>query len=155
MKVLVLYFTKTGHTLEAADATAEGIRSAGSEAELIAAEGFDSAQLAGCNALVVASPCWAGSAGRSILPKPLDRTLTALSADALRDKRCGAISVHAGVGGENTVQRITELLTQKGCTDCRPGPIAKAGVPFSIWKGPSVDPQDIERFKVYGTAFVV
>jgi menaquinone-dependent protoporphyrinogen IX oxidase len=31
MKVLILYHTKTGPTLEAANATAEGIRSAGEE----------------------------------------------------------------------------------------------------------------------------
>ena len=154
MKVLILYFTKTGHTLEAANATAEGIRSAGSEADLITTKDFDSAQLTGYDALIVASPCWAGSAGMPMLPKPLDRALTALVADALRDKRCGGISVHSGVGAENTVQRIGERLTQKGCTDYRPGPVARAGVPFSVWKGPSVSPQDEVRFKAYGTAFV-
>jgi menaquinone-dependent protoporphyrinogen IX oxidase len=37
MKVLILCFTKTGHTLEAANATAEGIRSVGSEADLLTA----------------------------------------------------------------------------------------------------------------------
>ena len=154
MKVLILYFTKTGHTLEAANATAEGIRSAGSEADLITAQDFDSAQLTGYDALIVASPCWAGSVGRPILAKPIDRALTALSTDDLREKRCGGISVHSGVGAENTVQRIGEILTQKGCTDFRPGPVARAGVPFSVWKGPSVSPQDEARFKVYGTAFV-
>ena len=154
MKVLILYFTKTGHTLEAANATAEGIRSAGSEADLIAAQDFDPAQLAGYEALIVASPCWAGSTGRLLLPKPLDRALTALATDALREKRCGVISVHAGIGGENTIQRLGERLVQKGCTDYRPGPAARAGTPFSLWKGPSVKPEDEARFKAYGAAFV-
>ena len=154
MKVLILYFTKTGHTLEAANATAEGIRSAGSEVDLNTAQDFDSAQLTSYDALIVASPCWAGSVGRPILAKPIDRALTALATDALREMRCGGISVHSGTGGENTIQRIGEMLTQKGCTDYRPGPAARAGVPLSIWKGPSVSPQDEARFKVYGTAFV-
>jgi multimeric flavodoxin WrbA len=154
VKVLILYFTKTGHTLEAANATAEGIRSAGSETDLIAAKEFDPAQLAGYDALIVASPCWAGSAGIPMLPKPMERALTALSQDGLRDKRCGGISVHSGVGGENTVQHIGEMVAQKGNTDFRPGPVARAGVPFSLWKGPSVSSEDEARFKAYGTAFV-
>jgi flavodoxin len=154
VKVLILYFTKTGHTLEAVNATVEGIRSAGSEAERIAAQAFDPTQLAGYDALIVASPCWAGSVGRPVLAKPIVRALTALSTDDLRDKRCGGISVHSGIGGENTVQRIGEILAQKGNTDYRPGPVARAGVPFSVWKGPSVSPQDETRFKAYGTAFV-
>ena len=154
MQVLILYFTKTGHTLEAANATAEGIRSAGSEADLIAAQDFDSAQLTGYDALIVASPCWAGSVGRPMLAKPIDHALTALDTDDLREKRCGGISVHSGIGGENTIQHIGEMLAQKRCTDYRPGPVARAGVPMSLWKGPSVSPQDEARFKAYGTAFV-
>ena len=154
MKVLILYFTKTGHTLEAANATAEGIRSAGSEADLISAQEFDAAQLVGYDALIVASPCWAGSAGVPMLPKPLDRALAALSADALEGVRCGGISIHSGIGGENTVQHIGEKLAQKGNTGFLPGPAARAGVPLSLWKGPSVSPQDKARFKAYGTTFV-
>ena len=154
MKVLMLYYTKTGHTLEAANATAEGIRSAGSAVDLVAAKDFDSAQLADYDAMIVASPCWAGSVGRPILAKPIDGALAALDTGDLREKRCGGISVHSGVGAENTVQRIGEIVVQNGCTDFRPGPVARAGVPLSIWKGPSVSPQDEARFKDYGAAFV-
>jgi multimeric flavodoxin WrbA len=154
VKVLVLYFTKTGHTLEAANATAEGIRSAGSEVDLVTAKDFDTAQLAGYDALIVASPCWAGSVGRPVLAPPIDRALAALGTDALREKRCGGISVHSGMGGENTVQHIGERVTQEGCTDYRPGPAARAGVPLSLWKGPSVSPEDEARFRTYGAAFV-
>ena len=154
MKILILYFTKTGHTLEAANATAEGIRSAGSEVDLVAAQEFGSAQLTGYDGLIVGSPCWAGSVDRPVLAKPIDRALKALATDALRDKRCGGISVHSGVGGENTVQLIGEMLTQKGCTDYRPGPAARAGTPFSLWVGPSVKPEDEARFRAYGAEFV-
>jgi multimeric flavodoxin WrbA len=154
MKVLVLYFTKTGHTLEAANATAEGIRSAGAEVNLVTANDFDAAQLAGYDALIVASPCWAGSVGRPVLAPSIDRALAALDSDAVQSKRCGGISVHSGIGGENTIQRIGEILTERGCTDYRPGPAARAGVPFSLWKGPSVSPQDEALFKEYGSAFV-
>ena len=154
MKVLILYFTKTGHTLEAVNATAEGIRAAGSEADLVTAQGFDVAQLAGYDALIVASPCWAGSVGMPMLAPPIERAMVALPADAVRDLRCGGISVHSGVGGEKTVEHIGERLAQKGNTDYRPGPAARAGVPLSLWVGPSVKPEDEMAFKAYGTAFV-
>jgi flavodoxin len=155
MKVLILYFTKTGHTLEAANATAEGIRSAGSEVKLVTAQDFDPAQLAGYDALIVASPCWAGAANQFLLPKPMERALTAPATDALQGVRCGGISVHSGIGGENTIRRLGEILAQKGNTDYRPGPAARAGVPFSLWKGPSVKPEDEARFAAYGAAFVM
>jgi flavorubredoxin len=154
MKVLILYFTKTGHTLEAANATAEGIRSAGSEADLIAAQDFNAAQLSGYDALIVASPCWAGSMGIPRLPPSLVGALNALTTDTLQNARCGGISVHSGAGGENTIKKIGEILLQKGCTDYRSGPAARAGVPLSLWKGPSVSSQDEERFKAYGTFFI-
>jgi flavodoxin len=154
VNVLILYFTKTGHTLEAANATAEGIRSAGSEVDLVTAKDFDTAQLIGHDALIVASPCWAGSVGLPVLAKPISRALNALTAGALRGKRCGGISVHSGMGAENTIQHIGEIMTQQGCTDYRPGPVARAGVPLSIVKGPSVSLEAEARFKAYGAAFV-
>ena len=45
-------------------------------------------------------------------------------------------------------------MSQKGCEDYRPGPVARAGVPFSVWKGPSVGARDAEIFKAYGAEFV-
>ena len=154
MRVLVLYFTKTGHTLEAVNATAEGIRSAGSEVDLVNAEAFDAATLAGYDALIVGSPCWAGSVGRPMLARPIARALEALAPGALQGMRCGGISVHSGIGAENTVQSIGDILTQKGCADYRPGPVARAGVPLSVLKGPSVSPEGEARFSTYGTSFV-
>jgi flavodoxin len=154
MRVLMLYFTKTGHTLEAANATASGIRASGSEADLVTAKAFDRAQLAGYDAFIVASPCWAGSVGRAVLPKPIERALGTLSAEDLSGKRCGGISVHSGVGGEDTVRRLGEVLVQKGNTDYQPGPVARAGVPMSVWRGPSISSADRARFSAYGTAFV-
>jgi menaquinone-dependent protoporphyrinogen IX oxidase len=154
LNVLVLYFTKTGHTLEAARATAEGIRSAGSEADVVAIGDLDAAALKTCDALIVASPCWAGSFGRPMFAPSISRALRALAADALQGKRCAGISVHAAYGAENTVNAIGDLLAQKGCTDYRAGPVARAGVPFSLWVGPPVSPEDEARFRAFGAAFV-
>ena len=154
MKVLILYYTKTGHTLEAANATAAGIRSAGSEADLVTVKNFRPQTIADYDALIVGSPCWAGSITPGGVAKPVLRTLAFLPSDSLKGKRCGGISVHSGTGGETTVRTIGRLLTEKGSEDYRHGPAARAGVPFSLWKGPSVAAEGEERFRAYGAHFV-
>ena len=154
MRILVLYHSKTGHTLEAANATAEGIRSAGSEATIVVAADFRAETVVEYDGLIVGSPCWAGSITHSGVARPLVRVVDALPAGCLEEKRCGGISVHSKTGGAHTVKALCERLARKGCKDYRPGPAAKAGVPFSVWKGPSVSPRDEERFKAYGAQFV-
>jgi len=154
MNVTILYYTKTGHTLQAAEAVAAGIRSAGSEAGLVAVRDFAPELLADSAGLIVASPCWAGSITPSGVSRPVRKVLASLRAEALAGKRCGGISVHSKMGGETTVKTLGKLLSAKGCDDYRPGPAAKAGVPFSLWKGPSVKPRDEQRFRAYGAEFV-
>ena len=79
MKVLILYFTKTGHTLEAANATASGIRSAGSEVNLQSTKDFRATELADYDALIVGSPCWGAAINNSGVAKPI--TTTTANAD--------------------------------------------------------------------------
>ena len=154
MNILVLYHSKTGHTLEAVNATAEGIRSAGSEATVVAVTDFDANSLAAFDGLILGSPCWAGSITHTGIAGPLVQVVNALPAGCLAEKRCGGISVHSQTGGAHTVKALGKLVLRNGCKDYRPGPAAKAGVPFSLWRGPSVSPQDEERFRAYGTQFV-
>lgn len=154
MKVLILYYSKTGHTLEAANATADGIRSAGSEAKLVTARSFNESMLAEVDGVILGSPCWAGSVTGAGIARPLGQVLKALPANCLQNKRCGAISVHAATGGANTVKALGKTAARKGCTDFRPGPAAKAGLPFSRWKGLPVSARDVERYKAYGASFV-
>jgi len=155
MRILLLYHSKTGHILEAANATSEGIRSAGSEANVVAVTDFRADSLVQYDGLILGSPCWAGSITHSGVAKPLGRVVDMLPAGCLEQKRCGGISVHSKTGGTHTVKALGELLSRKGGKDYRPGPAARAGVPFSLWKGPSVSSQDEERFKAYGAQFVV
>ncbi len=154
MKILILYYSKTGHTLEAANATVEGIQSAGSEADLVVVNDFGAATVADYEGLIIGSPCWAGSITRGGVAKPVRKALDLLPQNGVKGKRCGGVSVHAGYGGKTTVGTLGRLVSEKGCEDYRPGPAAKAGVPFSLWKGPSVGTQDEERFKIYGAEFV-
>jgi len=154
MNVTILYYTRTSHTLEAANAVAEGIRSAGSEAELVAVQDLAPELLEDSEGLIVASPCWAGCITPSGVASPVLRALDSMPAESLAGKRCGGISVHSQMGGKTTVKTLGKLLSAKGCDDYRPGPAAKAGVPFSLWKGPSVKPRDEQRFRAYGAEFV-
>lgn len=154
MKILVLYFSKTGHILEAANATVEGIRSAGSEADLVAVSDFQASMVTDYEGLILGSPCWAGSVTPWGVAMPVLSALNSLPPDCLKEKRCGGISVHSKMGGKTTVRTLGRLLSRKGCEDYRPGPAAKAGTPFSLWKGPSVGDQDEARFKAYGAKFV-
>jgi flavodoxin len=153
MKVIVLYHTKTGHTREAANATVEGIRSAGSEVDLVSAKDFDPGQLTGYDALIVGSPCWFGSVAGGIAT-PVKEALDSLTPDALQGKRCGAISVAAFMGAEGTVAALGAVLERKGADEFKPGPTARAGVPLSVIKGPSVNAADEERFRAFGSEFV-
>ncbi len=154
MKILILYYTKTGHTLEAAKATAEGIESAGSEVTIVPVAEFSADSIAEYAGIILGSPCWAGSLTHSGIARPLSKIIKALPSDSMAMKRCGGISVHSRTGGTHTVKALGELLSRKGCSDYRPGPAARAGVPLSLWKGPSLSPDDKERFKNYGSQFV-
>lgn len=155
MKVLILYYTKTGHTLEAANATAEGIKSAGSDVELVKTEDFTPDMLSNYDAMIVGSPCHAGSINKKAgIAGPVKKVLNSLEPGSLKGKRCGGISVHAGDGAQNTVRNMGTIIKEKGCEDYRPGPVARAGSPISLWKGPSVTPEDQERYKSFGADFV-
>ena len=153
MKVLILYFTKTGHTLEAVSAVAEGICSAGSVVDIVATADFDAADLEGYDGLIVGSPCWNGAFGSGIA-KPVVQVLDKLPPNARKGKRGGGISVYGGVGGENTVKAIGNVLVQLGCEHYESGLAVRAGTPLSLWKGPSVSVGDEERLRAYGTQFV-
>ena len=155
MNVLIIYHTKTGHTLEAATAVAEGVRAAGGAAEVVGVKDFDAAMVERSDGVIVASPCWAGSITSSGVPGPVARAIRTLALDALNGKRCGGISVYAAKGGETTVTTLGTLLSAQGAECYIPGPAAKAGVPLSLWKGPAVRPEDAERFRTYGEAFVI
>ncbi len=154
MKVLIVYHSKTGHTLEAVQAVADGIHSAGSEAVITTAKDFNTSTIGEYDALLLASPCWAGSITGAGIAGPVKNVVALLPDESLAAKRCGGISICAYIGGANTVRAFHAILAEKGCKDYRPGPDARAGVPFSIVKGPAVKEEDKERFRAYGVQFV-
>jgi menaquinone-dependent protoporphyrinogen IX oxidase len=152
MKVLFLYYTKTGHTLEAAEAVCEGLKTAGCQVDMVNAAEFNPASLESCDAMIVGSPCWGGSYGQGV-SKPVRRALEKIGAGSLAGKPTGGISVNGNMGADNTIKTIGEILVQKGCGSFIHGPIAKAGAPLSLWTGPAIKPEDLERFRDFGRSF--
>jgi len=153
MKVLVLYHTKTGHTLEAVEATVEGMREAGCTVEIVTAQNFDPSRLKEYDALLIGSPCWGGSVSHG-LSRPIKAALEKLSSTSLNALAVAGIAVNGGYGAENTIETIGKIVKQKGCKTFVHGPIAKAGAPLSLWVGPPVASADLVRFKDFGHEFV-
>ena len=122
-------------------AVAEGIRSAGSEVDLVTAKGFSAGQVAGYDALIAGSPCWFGSVVGGIAA-PLQAAIESLEASALAGKKCAAISVGSFGGAKGTVAAMGAILQQKGCAEFVPGPTAFAGVPLSTPEAAPIESHD-------------
>jgi multimeric flavodoxin WrbA len=155
MKVILLYYTKTGHTLEAINAVAEGIKSAGSNAEVINVNDFKENMLSGYDAVIIGSPCWKGSvSNKAGIATPIKEILENLGEGALKGKKCGGVAVNCGKGGEVTIKNVGLILETKGCEEYKPGPVARAGTFLSLWKGPSVSEKDLGIYRTYGAGFL-
>jgi flavodoxin len=152
MNALLLYHTKTGHTLEAANAIVQGIQSAGGSVTLVLAKDFTPQIMNQYDVLIVGSPCWGGSIAGGIAT-PISDAIDKIT-NEVKGKLCAGFSVHAGYGGESTVKSIGERLKAKGCADYVTGPVAKAGVAFSLWVGAAVKPEDRARYRAFGEDLV-
>lgn len=157
MHILVFYYSKTGHTLKAAQAVAEGIRAAGSSADLVPVKDMATTALERYDAIILGSPCWKAAFSDAAYPMgvatPLSKALDQLAPAAFAGKKCGAFAVNAGKGGEITVRNLGAFAQGRGCASFREGPVGQAGSPLSLWKGPDLKPEDLARFRAYGAAF--
>ncbi len=155
MKVLIVYFSKTGHTEEAAQAIAQGIKEAGSDSTMVKSDEFSADLLPDYDALLIGSPCRLGGVSKKLGVAPVvKRMLLALPQGALSEKKCGGFSVHCAVGAEHAVINIGKIVATKGCENYIAGPVAAAGAPLSLWTGKAVAPEDRERFSAFGKEFV-
>lgn len=153
MNTIILYHTKTGHTLEAINPLVKGIIEAGGQVEAILAEEFKIETLKNYDSLIVASPCWAGSSGITGVAFPLVTVLKKLPSESLKGMLCGGVAIHAKFGGEGTLKHIERLLLSKGCSNFKIAPVVKAGVLISLYKGPSVKKSDELILKQFGIDF--
>jgi len=152
MNALLLYHTKTGHTLEAANAIVQGIQSAGGSVTLVLAKDFTPQTINQYDVLIVGSPCWGGSVASGVAG-PIADAIKKIT-NEVTGKLCAGFSVNSAFGGESTVRSIGERLKAKGCADYVAGPVAKAGATLSLWVGPAVKPEDLARYRTFGEDLV-
>jgi flavodoxin len=148
MNALLLYHTKTGHTLEAANAIVQGIQSAGGSVTLVLAKDFLPQTINQYNVLIVGSPCWG-----SDISTPVADAMDKIT-NEVKGKLCAGFAVNSGNGGQSTVKSIGERLKAKGCREYVAGPVAKAGAPFSLWVGSAVKPEDRAHYIAFGKDLV-
>lgn len=153
MKILVIYYTKTGHTLEAISPFVESIKLEGADVEVVLTKDFKSEMISDFDALVVGTPCWGGSSGFTGVAGPIVRAIKKMPQDGLKNKFCAGIAVHAKYGGKATLLHLEKVLAEKGCENFTRGPIVKAGTLGSIFKGKSVTNADEDLIRIFGKEF--
>ena len=152
MRAIVIHWSKTGHTRRAAEDVAAGLRESGATAELLDLQHAEAPDLTPYDIVVVGSPCHAGSvkfAGTGIA-KPVEGFLRGSQRGALAGKVAAAFAVHGNLGAERTRGSIEGLLADAGARVVAPGPIVKAGVPFSLWEGPQASADDRGKCREFG-----
>lgn len=152
MKALIVYWTHTGHTRRAAEDLAEGLSSVGVEVDLAGLQADSNPDLSGYGLLLAGSPCHAGSirfAGTGIAAA-MEHWLRGLARGSLDGKIAAAFAVHSKLGAQRTVGSMEGLLADAGARVISPGPVVKAGVPFSLWEGPRASQADREALRAFG-----
>ncbi|MCX5859349.1 MAG: flavodoxin domain-containing protein [Proteobacteria bacterium] len=154
MKAIIIYYTKTGHTLDAARDIAAGMEKNKVTPEIKNSKEIKYGELAGYDLILVGSPCHEGSTAplRSGIARPLELFLKSIPRDFLQGKNAAAFSVNAGLGAKNTVKSLEKLLKQAGAVVvCSPGPAVRAGIPLSLWRGPDYNSKDKDKLQRFGS----
>jgi flavodoxin len=153
MKTLIIYYSKTGHTLDAARDIAEGMKENQVIPEIRNYIEMKYRDLGNYDLILIGSPCHAGSTAplRSGIARPLERFLKSIPRNFLQGKKAAAFSVNAGLGAGNTVRSLEKLLKRAGALVVySPGPAVKAGAPLSLWRGPDYNSRDREKLRSFG-----
>ncbi len=153
MRALIIHHTKTGHTRRAAEDISEGLRSEEVDVSIQAASEVGAWDVADQSVIVVGSPCHAGSvAFRAGVSGPIRWVLKKLAPSTLTGKVAGAFSVNCAYGGQRTVHAIEQRLRAAGAHVPQQGVVVRAGVPFSLFKGPVASEESREELQEFGRA---
>jgi flavodoxin len=144
-KALVVYYTKTGHTGEAAEAVARGLRESRVEVEVKTLDQVDPSDLEAYSIIAVGAPTWAARPAR-----PMKKFLKGLDKKALKGKVAAPFTSYAGMRGKATLRRMRRLLRRRKAKKVLKGVAVKAGAPLSLWKGRSPSEEDLARLEELG-----
>ncbi|MBL7221528.1 MAG: flavodoxin domain-containing protein [Phycisphaerae bacterium] len=151
MKALIIYHTNTGHTRQAAQDVAEGLKGEGLDVSIQAANDAAGWDVADQSVIIVGSPCHAGSVSiRAGVSGPVLSLLKKLEPNTLTDKIAGAFSVNCAYGGQKTVDAIEKHLQAAGARILQQGVVIRAGVPFSLFRGPMASEKTREQLREFG-----
>ena len=150
MKALVVYFSKTGHTKQAALDIARGLESCGVECAVEAADNAKAAaDISEYQILAVGSPTY-GNRRYRLPSRQVSDFLDSLSPGSLKGKTCGAFTVNASIGGKKLAGAMELALDKLGGNVVANSPVIKAGAPLSLWKGPDASPSDVSNCEEFG-----
>ena len=149
MKALIIYYTKTGHTEQAAKDIARGLESAGVGTVVMPAENLRNVSVKDHDVVAVGTPTY-GHRRYQQPAKWVKVFLDSLSPNGLEGKVCGAFAVYAGVGGSKLVKSLEKTLQGLGATVVEGGPAVQAGAPLSLWKGPDASSEDVRMCEEFG-----
>ncbi len=144
-KALVVYHTKTGHTAEAAEAVARGLRERKFQVVVKRVSEVSPGELEGCAVLAVGSPTRGARPARVV-----KRFIKGLEKKSLKGKAATVFTAYAGFRGRATLRRLRRLLKRRGAKVVLRGVAVKAGAPLSLWKGPQASPEDVARLEELG-----
>jgi len=151
MKALIIYHTNTGHTRQAAKDVAEGLRAHGVDVNIKTANTLVEWDVTDQDIIVVGSPCHAGSVSiRAGVSGPILSILKRLEPATLTGKVAGAFSVNSAYGGQRTVDAIEKRLQGAGARTPQQGVVIRAGVPFSLFKGPMASKRSCNQLREFG-----
>ena len=151
MKALIIYHTNTGHTRQAAKDVAEGLKGHGVDVSIQAARTLPGWDVADQDIIVVGSPCHAGSVSiRAGVSGPIRSLLKKLEPATLEGKIAGAFSVNSAYGGQRTVHAIEKHLQAAGARTPQQGVVIRAGVPFSLFRGPMASKKSRNQLREFG-----
>lgn len=144
-KALVVYHSKTGHTADAAEAVARGLRSAGVTADVKAVSEVSGEDMSEYSILAVGSPTRGARPARVV-----KKFIKGLDKKALKGKSATVFTAYAAVRGRTTLRRMRRLLRRKKARVVLRGVAVKAGAPLSLWRGPQASPKDVARLEELG-----
>jgi len=148
VKALIVYYSKTGHTKQAAEDIGRGMEGEGVECVIKGAAECDGG-VGEFEIVLIGSPTY-GNRGYHKPARPLERFLDGLSPKGLEGKVCAAFTVNASMGGSSVVKGMEEMLAERGGKVISGGPVVKAGVPLSLWKGPNASESDVKECEEFG-----
>lgn len=144
-KALVMYYTKTGHTADAAEAIARGLESSRVEATVKPISDVDKEELVDYSMLALGSPTRGGRPARKV-----KKFMKGLDKKALKKKTATTFTSYSRFNGRGTLRRLKKLLKRRKAKKVVRGVKFKAGAPLSLWQGKDIRDEDIVRLEQLG-----